>query len=64
MGDRELVKIAAFKLEESAKRMTALAGEADSVDVRTRLLWLSRQLQQHARALGGREAPRAAVRVG
>jgi hypothetical protein len=64
MEERELVRIAAFKLEESANRIAALAEEAASPDVRLQLSSLSQQLRQHALSLIklGPE-PRAAARA-
>jgi len=64
MEDRELMKIAAFKLQESAKRMATLAHEAGAPAVRGRLSSLSQELLEHARKLElldpsspGRRAP-------
>ena len=49
MEDTELIKVAAFKLQESANRMRTLANEARSSRLRTRLLALSQDLasQEH-----------------
>ena len=47
MHDNELIKIAAFKLRESAMRMMTLAREAQSQRVRVELMSLHRQLIRH-----------------
>lgn len=64
MEDRELVQIAVFKLQESAKRIAALAGEAAAVALRGHLTALSHQLLVKATALTKLEAPRRSARAG
>jgi hypothetical protein len=44
MDDSELVKIAAFKLRESAKRILTLAHKAQSSRIRSKLVATSEQL--------------------
>lgn len=47
MEDAELLRVAAFKLQESANRMKTLANEARSAKLRTRLQSLSRELESY-----------------
>ena len=51
MEDTELIKVAAFKLQESANRMRTLANEARSSRLRSRLLALSQELASHEHQL-------------
>jgi len=55
MEERELLRIAAFKLQESAKRIAALAERAASPDVRQQLSSVSLRLLEHANELVGLE---------
>jgi hypothetical protein len=47
MEDVELVKVAAFKLQDSANRLLALANAAQSARLRARFLSLARQLARY-----------------
>ena len=51
MGDVELVKVAVFKLQDSAMRLQTLAKAARSPRLRSRLLAMARQLARHQTAL-------------
>jgi hypothetical protein len=44
MQDRELIRMAAFKLQEAARRLASLARESDSVDIRRHLRALADEL--------------------
>jgi hypothetical protein len=47
MEDRELIRIAAFKLRDSANRLMTLANQAQSAKVRGRLQAVCEQLRKH-----------------
>jgi hypothetical protein len=55
MEERELLRMIAFTLKESAERITALANEAHSELLRGQLFELSRQLMDHAAVVEDRE---------
>ena len=46
MQDQELLRMAAFKLRESANRIVALAHETESKGLRVRLLSVHKRLMQ------------------
>ena len=58
MEDIELVRVAAFKLQDSANRLQTLARAARSPRVRARLLALARQLARHETDLLGVAIPK------
>jgi len=64
MEERELMRVAAFKLLESAKRIEALAEEAASPRIRRQLSSVSQELRQHANFLAGDGALIPAAGVG
>ena len=47
MEDHELIKIAAFKLRDSANRLMTLANQARSKKVRARLRAVSEEIRRH-----------------
>jgi hypothetical protein len=53
IDDSELMKIAAFKLRESANRMLTLAQKAESPTIRGKLVAVSEQLLRQERKLFG-----------
>jgi hypothetical protein len=57
IDDGELMKIAAFKLRESANRMLTLAQKAASPEIRGKLVAASEQLLHQERKLFGLEPP-------
>jgi hypothetical protein len=57
MNDSELMKIAAFKLRESANRMLTLAHEARSQKVRGKLFAVSEQLIRQEKRFFALERP-------
>jgi len=57
MEDSEIVRVAAFKLQESINRLQTLAKAAHRTRVRARLLALARQLTRHEAALRALTAP-------
>ena len=64
MDDAELVKVAAFKLQDSANRFLTLAKAAHSIRLRARFLSLARQLARYEGGLhkvAGTLAPTGAL---
>jgi hypothetical protein len=57
MNDSELLRIAAFKLRESANRLLTLAQEAHSQEVRGKLFSVSEQLVRQEKRFFGLESP-------
>lgn len=57
MNDVELMKIAAFKLRESANRLLTLAQEASSQTVRGKLFAISKQLIRQEKRFYAGEQP-------
>lgn len=60
MEDTEFVRIAIFRIEDCSKRLLELAEQVQSRPLRHRLSKLSRELEEHARALSDGEPHPAA----
>jgi len=62
VNERELVRVAVFNLEQTARRILTLADEARGADLDRHLRGLSRSITARARDLKDRYAERAARR--